>query len=266
MRINPTPLSVALLACEPLLVLAQNAEPTPICTDRPTKANVTCTVPKGDWQLESDIAYTSRDRQNGVTTETFYSVNPYLKYGLNDFQDIEISWAPSIRQRTKEDGQTQTTSGAGDVYLRLKSRLFSGDTLSMALIPFAKAPTATHGLSNDRWEGGVIAPLGVTLPRGFSLTFGPEVDVLADMEGHGHHVAITNLINVSHALNSRLSLAVELWAQDNYDPAGTIHQRSADGALIFLVNPRLQLDMGANFGLNHSTPNSQIYLGLSYRF
>ncbi len=50
------------------------------------------------------------------------------------------------------------------------------------------------------------------------------------------------------------------------DPVGTIRQRSADVALIFLVNPTFQLDVGANFGLNNSTPNSRIYRGLSYRF
>jgi hypothetical protein len=106
----------------------------------------------------------------------------------------------------------------------------------------------------------------VTLPKGFSLTLGPEIDALADSDGHGHHAAVTGLVNVGHALTSQLSVAVELWAQNNYDPAGTIHQRSADVALIYLVNPTLQLDVGANFGLNNATPDSQVYLGLSRRF
>ncbi|SFS16851.1 Putative MetA-pathway of phenol degradation [Dyella sp. OK004] len=259
-------LSVALAGYSPLFAIAQSAGPTPICTDRPTKSNSTCTVPQGNWQLETDVGHTTQDRQDGVATKTSYYINPYLKYGLNDHQDIEISWAPAIRVRTKEGGQTHTTSGAGDLYLRFKSRLFSGETVSMSLIPFVKAPTAAHGLGNDRWEGGLIAPIGVTLPQGFSLTLGPEIDMLADIDGHGHHVAITNLVNVSHALSRRLTLAVELWTQDNHDPSGTIRQRSADVALIYLVNPTLQLDVGANFGLNRRTPDSQVYLGLSHRF
>ena len=69
-----------------------------------------------------------------------------------------------------------------------------------------------------------------------------------------------------HALNSRLTLAVELWAQNNRDPAGTVRQRSADVALSVLVNPTLQLDIGVNFGLNNSTPDTQLHLGLSRRF
>lgn len=258
--------SVALFVCGPEFAFAQGAEPAPICTDRPTKANATCTVPQDSWQLETDIGHTTRDRQDGVTTETFYYANPYIKYGLNDHQDIEVSWAPTVRLRTEEGGQTHAISGAGDVYLRFKSRLFSDDLISIAFIPFVKAPTAAHGLGNDRWEGGLIAPISLTLRQGFSLTLGPEIDVMADMDGHGHHAVITNLVNVSHALDSRLTLAMELWAQDNHDPAGTIHQRSADVALIFLVSPTLQLDVGANLGLNNGTPDHQMYLGLSYRF
>jgi len=258
-------LAAALLSQSPLVARSQSADTTPICTDRPTKANATCTVPQGSWQLETDIGNTTHDQQGGVSTDTLYYLNPYFKYGLNDHQDIEINWAPAIRVRTREDGHARSVSGAGDVYLRLKSSLFSDDTVSVSLIPFIKAPTASHDLGNDRWEGGLAVPVGVALPQGFSLTLGPELDVLADSDGHGHHAAATGLINVSHALSSRLTLAVELWAQNNRDPAGTIRQRSADVALSFLVNPTLQLDVGANFGLNSSTPDSQIYLGLSHR-
>ncbi len=250
----------------PLVAHAQSLDTTPICTDRPTKANATCTVPQGSWQLETDIGNSTHDQHGGVGSDTLYYLNPYFKYGLNDHQDIEINWAPAIRVRTKEDGHTRSLSGAGDVYLRLKSRLFSDDTVSVSVIPFIKAPTAAHDLGNDRWEGGLAAPIGVALPQGFSLTLGPELDLLADSDGHGHHAAVTGLVNVAHPLTRRLSFAIELWAQDNRDPAGTIRQRSADAALIFLVNPTLQLDVGTNVGLNRSTPDTQVYLGLSHRF
>lgn len=259
-------LVAALLGQFPLLACAQSADVVPLCTDRPTKANATCTVPAGDWQVESDIASSTHDSHDGITSDTFYAVNPYLKYGLNDHQDIEINWAPNIRVRSTEDGHGHTLSGAGDLYVRFKSRLVGDDDFSMALIPFVKAPTAARGVGNDRWEGGLALPIGMALPAGFSLTLGPEVDWLADSDGHGHHATYTQLVNLSHALGSRVTLAVEYWAQDNHDPAGTIRQRSADVALSFLVNPTLQLDVGANFGLNSQTPDSQLYLGIAHRF
>jgi hypothetical protein len=43
-------------------------------------------------------------------------------------------------------------------------------------------------------------------------------------------------------------------------------QYSFDTALSWTVRPNLQLDIGANFGLNSATPNLQLYAGMSQRF
>lgn len=43
-------------------------------------------------------------------------------------------------------------------------------------------------------------------------------------------------------------------------------QVSADVAAAYLVAPTLQLDAGANFGLNRDTPDAQLYVGVSKRF
>ena len=40
----------------------------------------------------------------------------------------------------------------------------------------------------------------------------------------------------------------------------------ADVAIAYLLRPTLQLDLGANFGLNRLTPDEQVYVGLSTRF
>lgn len=245
-----------------------NADDAPICTDRPTKANATCTVPAGRWQVETDIGNTVRDTQPGTRTETVYETNPTLKYGLTDTVDLQLNVSPRIRIRSTDrtTGAHHTTHGVGDVTLRLKTRVFESDTASFALIPFVKAPTAARGIGNDRWEGGLAAPIAVALPAGFSLTLGPELDVLADSDGSGHHAALVNLVNVSHPITHRLTMAVEVWDSVNRDPSGTVRQRSADMALIYLVNPNLQLDAGANIGINRATPDRQVYAGISFRF
>jgi hypothetical protein len=254
----------AMFAC--VTTHAQTGQASPVCTDRPTKANATCTVPVGDWQVETDVANMTHARQDGVVTDTLYPVNPYLKYGLGPNSDIEINWAPSVRIRSKEDGRRHTVSGSGDVVLRFKSRIYSSERVTVAVIPFIKAPTARRGIGNDRWEGGLAVPIGVTLPAGFSLTLGPEVDLLADADGRGNHLSVTNLVNVSHPLTSRLSLAVEFWQQNNRDPGGRVKQQSADMALVFSVTPAFQVDVGANTGVNAATPDYQVYAGMAYRW
>ncbi|MEW5686865.1 MAG: transporter [Pseudomonadota bacterium] len=247
---------------------AQEADIAPICTDRPTKANSTCTAPAGAWQVESDLANYTRNRAGGVRSETTYVVNPYLKYGLNDRMDLQVSWAPYIRAEAKDmaSGAKASDSGSGDLYVRLKAKVWSGGSGSAAIIPFVKAPLASRGFGNDEWEGGVAAPVSFALPDSVTLTFGPELDVLADADGSGRHVAVVNLVNVARPLSDRVSLIGELWSSFNFDPAGTVRQYSADVAMTYLVTPVVQLDVGANFGLNRNTPDAQLYAGVSTRF
>ncbi|PNS08103.1 transporter [Solilutibacter silvestris] len=275
MREACAPLLATLLATAGLMALSAQAraadsdtQQIPICTDRPTKANVPCTVPKGQWQLETDVGNQIVDRQPVTRTETLYFTNPTIKYGIGTRTDLQLNWAPDIRIRTNDRAtdERHSLSGGGDVYVRLKTRVFENDRVSIAAIPFVKAPTARTGIGNGMWEGGVALPVGITLPSSFTLTLGPEVDALANSGGNGRHAAVVNLANLSHPLGSRTTFYVEMWSMSNRDPSGTVKQSSADIAVTWLATPTLQLDAGANFGLNDATPHSQVYVGLSRRF
>ncbi len=270
-----TPLLATLLATAGLMTLSAQARAAdsdtrqvPICTDRPTKANATCTVPQWQWQLEADLGNATVDRQSGTRIETLYYTNPTLKYGIGERTDVQLNWAPDIRIRTTDraTGARESLSGGGDVSLRLKTRFYENARVSIAAIPFVKAPVARTGIGNGAWEGGVALPVAIALPGSFALTFGPEVDALANADGNGRHAAVVNLANLSHQLGNRASLAVELWSMSNHDPSGTVKQSSADIAVTWLVTPTLQLDAGTNIGLNNATPDSQVYVGLSRRF
>ncbi|MEA9750720.1 transporter [Xanthomonas campestris pv. raphani] len=247
---------------------AQDATEAPLCTDRPTKANSTCTVPAGAWQLETDIGSYTRDSQPGTRIETSVFTNPTLKYGVSDRIDLQLNWAPQLQVKTTDraTGARSSLSGGGDIYLRMKARFYESDTATVAVLPFVKAPTARTGLGNDEWEGGIALPINFALPNSFSLTFGPEVDWLADSDGSGNHIVVINAINLARPLTPKLSMAVEVWSSINRDPAETIEQYSADIATAYLINPLLQLDVGANFGLNDRNPDAQVYVGLAHRF
>ena len=64
----------------------------------------------------------------------------------------------------------------------------------------------------------------------------------------------------------KLNLSAEIWGQWDWDPAGTTRQASADGAVAYLLSNNVQLDAGANFGLNRNTPDVELYGGVSKRF
>ena len=77
---------------------------------------------------------------------------------------------------------------------------------------------------------------------------------------------MVQVLGISLSATKKLSLEAEYWERWNWDPAGTTRQASADGAVAYGVNNNLQLDAGANVGLNRQTPDIELYTGISARF
>ena len=250
------------LGCAFLAAAAAQAEAA-ICTDRPAKANAVCTVPVGKWQLESNAAGWSRTEAGGVKTEVLSLGSSVLKVGLSDRSDLQIGVTPYIDIRSG----SSHLSGAGDVTVRYKHRLTATKApVQVALIPFVKLPTAKRGIGNRKLEGGLAVPISFALVGPVTAVLGPELDLLADADGHGRHLALVNVINLSVPVAPRVTLAAELWSNFNFDPAGTVEQASADVALAYAASPRLQLDVGANAGLTRDTADIEVYAGASILF
>ncbi len=239
----------------------------PICTDRPTKSNFACTVPKGRVQIEADAFNWLTTAADGARFDQQLFTNPTLKFGIGDSSDIQLNWAPLVRARTREaDGSVAVREGVGDLTLRFKQRLTPADgALQVALLPFIKLPTAPTGIGNGKVEGGLAVPINYSVPGGWTITFGPQLDILADFDGDGRHLGLTGLVNIGKQIGE-VTLYNEIWTSQNFDPSGTFDQWSYDVAVAWLVSPTLQLDVGANIGLNRNTPDVVSYVGISARF
>lgn len=250
-----------------LLLLATQAADAPICTDRPAKANSVCIVPPGRIQVEISGAGWSRTAAGGTAVETISVASSLVKFGLDDRSDLQLGFTPFVRTSVSEGGQRESLSGFGDVVVRYKRRLSNdGDPFQVALIPFVKLPTAKRGIGNRKVEGGLAAPISFTMAGPVTATLGPEIDLVADGDGDGGHVALVNLVNLSAPVAPRLTLAGELWTNLNFDPAGTVRQASADAALAYAISDDFQVDAGANLGLTRATPDVELYAGFSIRF
>ena len=202
-------------------------------------------------------------------TEDFIVVGSTLvKYGLSANADIELGITPLEIDHVHGKGVHERASGFGDTILRVKYRLTGdGAPFEVALDPFIKIPTANHRLGNGKVEAGLVVPMDAPLGKsGLTISFDPELDILADEDGHGHHVAMTQVVNLGASLTDKLSISGEIWGNWEWDPAGTAKQYSADAAVAYDLNKDLQLDAGANFGLNRETPDIEVYTGVSVRF
>ena len=258
------PIALAALIASP----AHAVGDAPICADRPTKGTGTCTVPAGHWQIETALIDWSHSDSHGVRSDFTAIGASLLKFGISGNADVELGFAPYEISRLREPGGTERNSGFGDMLVRSKIRLTADDApVQIAVDPFVKMPTAGHDLGNGKVEAGLTVPVALALGSGpLSLAFAPEMDWRGDGDGAGRHAAMVQLVDVGMAASPRLSLTAELWAQWDWDPAGTARQYSADGAVAYLLSNSVQLDAGANFGLNRNTPDVELYAGVSKRF
>jgi hypothetical protein len=243
------------------------ADEQPICADRPGKANPTCTVPAGMVQVETGLVDWVHNSSGGVSTDSLALGATAIKYGLSSRWNIELDVAPYNSLRVSDGGMHQFDSGFGDLVLKSKYRLTSEDGIQVAMNPAIKIPTARSPIGNGKWEAGIAFPIDYSIPHSpLGVTLGPEFDWVADADGGGHHIAMDQVIGVGLQASSHINLSAELWRQWDWDPSGTNRQATADAAIAYVANSNLQLDAGANFGLNRNTPDVEIYTGVSMRF
>jgi Putative MetA-pathway of phenol degradation len=256
----------ALLAALSSAALA--ADEQPICADRPSKSTGPCTVPAGKWQIETGLIDWSTDKSDGVRTDEVVWGNTAIKYGVSSNADVELWLTPLETLSIYGGGTHEHHSSFGDTLVRVKYELTPDSApVQVALDPFVKIATANHQLGNGKVEGGLLVPVQVQLGKsGVQLSLDPELDLLADDDGHGRHLSMTQVFNLGGSLSDKVNVSAELWGQWNWDPAGTQKQYSADVAFAYLPNKNLQLDTGANFGLNRNTPDVELYMGVSTRF
>ena len=196
--------------------------------------------------------------------------NPTFKLGLTNRADLEVNFSAynMLRSQTRSDGSTTSASGFGDTVTRVKVNLWGNDgggATAMALIPFAKWPTAPPGVGNRFVEGGLAAPLAVSLPFGFTTIVMGEMDYLKNPADSGYHVNFPALININRQIFENVTAYAEIYANWSTNPqAPNIY--TLDFALAWQPRPNFQLDVGINIGLNAAAPPYQIYMGIAQRF
>ena len=253
---------LALLFAAP--AVAQDAQERPFCADRPGLNTSPCTMSPGRVQAEVGAANLTRDRVDGVRTDVLLVGRPVVRIGLTDSLEAQVGWTAYQRVTTRFAGGRDRASSTGEVLLSARQNLRNpdGSAPSYSVMGTAVLPT---GGGDKRASFRLLAPLALPLAGQFGFAATPEVDLVPDGDGRGRHAVFGSVAGVSRSIGP-IGVAAELSVFRDTDPDAESTQTLAAFSAAWQPANDWQLDLGTAIGLNRSTADSQVYLGVSRRF
>jgi hypothetical protein len=240
------------------------AEEPPFATSRPGQTEGPVVVPKGYFQVETEIAGYAQSKGGPVKTSETRVAGADFRYGIGNATDVEMIVSPYLRDRARDSslGAADTAAGFGDVTLRAR-HMFAGadgNGPTFSLIGFVTLPTSKDGLGADEVEGGLIATGAANLTPRISLTL--TLGAAAIHEG-GYEGDVEAGANLTFAVTDRFGVYVEGFAEKaaHDDAAATL-----DAGATYLLGPTTQLDAGANFGVTGAADDVDVFIGWAHRF
>lgn len=263
-------LALTLAAAFAAIGTAEAQDLRPLCPDRPGLDTPACTVDPGHLVAEMGAIDWSLDRDASQRSDSFTFGDLLLRYGIADHAEIQLGWTAlgTVRTRDRTSSAVTHDSGIGDVTLAVRRNLShpDGSGFAAAVMPYATLPVGGATIGAGDWGAGLIVPLSYSLTDKVGLSLTPEIDAAVDQDRHGRHLAYGSAIGLTTALSSSVSSAFELQAVRDRDPAGHATQALASLSVAWQPRSNLQLDMGAVAGLNHASPDVELYMGIARRF
>ena len=228
----------------------------PLSTDRPDTTESPHTVDAGHFQFEMEIA----NRTSNGSEREFSLGELNAKIGLDSSTDLQVVLPTYTRVRNGGEG-------FGDVEIRLKHNLWGNDdgSTALALMPFIKLPTANGDLGNGEFEGGLIVPFGFEGPAGWACAVMAELDLAADEDGGGHHLAVLTSATASHDLTENTGVFLEVVSILSAE-SGADWEAYFNAGITWGLTPTWQLDGGVRVGLTHASTDFMPFLGASTKF
>ena len=248
------------LAICPSPAMAQDRD---FCANRPGLGTPPCTLAPGSAMIETGVAEWDHTADAGSIDDSATFGDLLLRVGVSRRAEVQFGLTSFTldRMRDRTSGAVTHSSGVGDAFLAVR-RGIAGPNGPVAVEAFVGAPPG-HA---DRWSGGLLLPASANLPGDFQLALTPEVDLTLDADGHGRHIAYGGVAGLSRNVAANVSLAGELSAFEDADPAGHSLDARLAGSLAWQATPRLQIDVEADAGLSAGAPDSALMIGFARRF
>lgn len=228
-----------------LCTLAQ--EKDPIVTDRPTQSAAVYTVGAGNFLLESGLF-----TQKTNSFESAINFNNLFRYGVSDKIELRLTLN---YDRIEGDDFNESSFGATSVGTKVFLYESSSNLPDISVIGQVNLPT---GDFNDDTTGEVRFNFQNQLSEALSLGYNLGVFVGPDME---------NELNpfYSIVLGASVFEGLTVFAEP-YGFFNKPRDHRFNAGVIYLVNPRFQVDISGGVGLSDSSPDSFVSIGAAVGF
>ena len=242
--------------------------PRDFCPDRPGLGTPACTLDSGHVAVELGLVDWTLDRQPGAREDDVAAGDLLVRYGLTDSLEMQIGGTAYTHVRARSGPVVDRAGGTGDLFVALRRNLLhpDGSGFAVAVMPYATLPVGSEGIGAGDWGAGVLVPMSYELPHGFALGLTAEADAAVDEDGDGRHLAYSAILGLDLPISDAVGATVELSAGRDEDPSGHATQLLAGLSAGWTPNGDLQLDVGANLGLNRDSPDVELYFGVARRF
>ena len=245
----------------PVTTSAQNDSIPDIITDRPTQAESPYIVPKGSFQIESGIVYTSRNDKTDIQDQ-WSIASTMLRYGIfNHFEVRVISSYESTNVHVKETQKDSTYSGMGPLTAGFKITVIEEKGIRPE-IAIAASITFRH-LGSKNYSPTFSYPIGkLALSHTLSKRFSLGYNIGFAYGGENADGFFIYAAYLGFKITKRLWSFAEVYGDfDN----GNYPNHKLDAGLTYLLLHNLQIDISGGSGLSQEVDKYFLNAGISWR-
>ena len=241
----------------------------PLSADRPDITESPITVDAAAVQLETSFFVYAHDsaNDNAETTNSLALAFSNIKFGLLNNADLQIIFAPYVREESRADGSGRTTidDGPSDLFLRLKVNFWGNDggPTALGVLPFIKIPTGSQ-VSNDHVEGGVALAFAWDITEGVGLGVNLGLDILYSEDTGDHDFGSLHSAALGFDIYRSVGGYVEYVGIAFFD--GSDYEAFASFGLTYELTENAVLDGGALIGLTRAATDVAVFAGITLRF
>jgi Putative MetA-pathway of phenol degradation len=260
-------LRAALTGLALLVPLAAHAADAPdLSVNRPGLDTPPSTLPAGRVVVEVGAVGWEYSASPSTRDDSLTYADTVIRVGLGHSTELEVGLGGWAHQRQRAGTSVSTASGLGDATFAVRHGFGSEADAKVALQAFVTAPVGRAPGGAGDWGAGLLLPVALPLPAGFTLATTPEIDAAVNASGHGRHLAWGAVAGFSHALTRTISASAEVSAFRDEDPDGASTESRFALAAAWRAGRRLQIDVEFDTGLTRATPDHALIVGFARQF